>query len=65
MRPIIILVYLTSILACFTLGVKGSLNNIDIDQNNLIEVTQNNYHEVIEYVRERNGTLVLHAYKDR
>lgn len=43
---------------------KRELNSIEPDENNLIEVTQYNFDEVLEFVKSKNGTLFLHPYKE-
>ena len=65
MRSLVFLYYIIGILIFAINGKEIQLRRLKRDKDNIITVTQFNFEEVIQYVREKNGTLVLHTYKDR
>ena len=59
MKPLgilwVFILFITSSLA------QNELTAIDPDSDNIIVMTQYNYHSILDYVKSMNGTLILHG----
>ena len=48
----------------FSLVHCTEIAQIDPDEDNVLEVNQYNYQDILDYVQSKKGILLLHTYKD-